>query len=243
MKKPVYILVSIIALCARISLATTLTDELWNENVAIYEKIKTMPFNVELSNGSLNEEKFRYYIIQDYFYLKNYIKVFEILISKSKDKDTTDFLQNGIKSVNEEIKTIHDVYFKKFNISDADVENSEIEPYTELYMSFLIKTATLEPLPVGLSAILPCYWIYYNLGDYISKKNINNKNKYYDWVKNYSSEDWETSTVKKLVDIINKNANNATEGTKRKMKLAYKTSSRLEYLFWDAAYNNIHWPK
>jgi len=42
------------------------------------------PFVLGLQDGTLNREKFRYYIIQDYLYLEVYAKVFALGIAKAQ---------------------------------------------------------------------------------------------------------------------------------------------------------------
>ena len=47
------------------------------------------PFVVQMADGTLPEEKFRYYMLQDYLYLRDYVKIFAAIIQKADDFEHT----------------------------------------------------------------------------------------------------------------------------------------------------------
>ena len=55
----------------------------------IWAEYYTHPFVKGIENGTLDQEKFRYYIKQDYLYLIEYTKVFGIGIAKAKSTEMT----------------------------------------------------------------------------------------------------------------------------------------------------------
>ncbi|WP_277422262.1 hypothetical protein [Brachyspira hampsonii] len=58
------------------------SEIVWKKNEGLYKKIIDMPFNKELMEGTLDKEKFAYYIEQDSLYLKYYSKVLATISSK-----------------------------------------------------------------------------------------------------------------------------------------------------------------
>jgi len=48
------------------------TQKIWDENYGSYQEILNLPINREVADGTLPKNKFRNYIIQDYFYLQNF---------------------------------------------------------------------------------------------------------------------------------------------------------------------------
>ena len=54
----------------------------------IWDKYNKHPFVMGIEDGTLDKEKFRYYIIQDYLYLQEYAKTFAIGIVKAKSLET-----------------------------------------------------------------------------------------------------------------------------------------------------------
>ena len=50
------------------------TESLWVSVGDIYDKILRHPFILELTEGTLDEEAFRFYVVQDALYLKDYAR-------------------------------------------------------------------------------------------------------------------------------------------------------------------------
>ena len=221
--------------------AGSFSEELWKLGYADYQQILHMPFNRELSNGVLDEKIFKSYIIQDYFFLQNFRKTYGILLFKSPDEEGTQFVLDSIKAIDNEIASIHQRYFKKFNISRQDLSTASVYPSTEFYNSFLIKTATLEPFEVGLTAMLPCHRIYYQLGVDMKKAGKREGNKYQEWIDGYAEESWETSATKQFADLIDLYSLRTSVETRERMKQAYRKAVKLEYLFWDGVYRDVKW--
>jgi thiaminase/transcriptional activator TenA len=194
-----------------------------------------------LLNGTLDEKVFKNYIIQDYLFLQNFRKVYGILLAKTPDETAMRFIVNMINGVDEEIEYIHNIYCKKLGISHEDILNSFPMPCTEFYNAYLIKTAALEPFEVGLIATLPCHWIYYRIGVDMQGMLTSKANKYQEWIDGYGGESWEESETKHFVDVIEVMLRSANNETGEKMKQAFSTAMKLEYLFWDNIYQGINW--
>ena len=77
--------------------------------------------------------------------------------------------------------------------------------------------------------------------NYILENQINkDSNPYQDWINTYGGEDFENS-VNQAVLITNKFAETASAETLEKMELAFTKASKLEWMFWDSAYNKEQW--
>ena len=61
------------------------TDYLYESSKEIWDKYLEHPFLVELGEGTLDKEKFRKYLIQDYLYLIEYAKVYSMACVKSRN--------------------------------------------------------------------------------------------------------------------------------------------------------------
>ncbi|MBM3119995.1 MAG: hypothetical protein FJ006_10715 [Chloroflexi bacterium] len=216
-------------------------QRVWEENYSFYQKILNLPFNQELLSGELDEEVFKDYIIQDYHFLQNYKRVYGILLAKAPDETAMQFIANLIKGIDDEIECIHKTYIEKFHITRQELLNSTPYPSTEFYNSFLVKTATLEPFEIGLMATLPCQWVYYQLGVDMNQSAQVQGNKYQAWIDGYGDEPWENSETKEVVDFIEKYMRATTDENRLKMKKAFETAMKLEYMFWDSVYRRVKW--
>src|SRR5215831_17312841 len=66
---------------------TRFSREAWDRNAAIYETIRTMPFNAQLASGSLSEAQFKNYITQDAHYLVGFGRALTLAAAKAPDPD------------------------------------------------------------------------------------------------------------------------------------------------------------
>lgn len=215
------------------------TQSLWHDNLELYNQTLNLAFNQELAQGILAKDKFKYYIEQDYLYLQMYSKVLAILSTKAPSRDEANFWlasSNGILQVEAEV---HQYFLQTFNSSLAQADNLEMSPTTEHYTSFLYMLATLEPYEIGVAAVLPCFWIYGEVGSSLLKLSKQD-NFYQAWINNYAGSDFQTA-VKKAIQITDLVASSANQNIRERMRYAYKRSAQLEYMFWDVAYQKQQW--
>ncbi|MDR1723322.1 MAG: thiaminase II [Tannerella sp.] len=212
------------------------SDGAWESIEPIYQKIKEMPFITELIDGTLDREKFAFYIQQDAMYIKDFGKALARISANIGDKHKETFMSFAADSFYVE-KELHDTYFKEYGIS-TDAEQT---PTCRLYTSYLYSQFYDSPMPVIVAAVLPCFWIYKEIGDYIiDSKKIDN-NPYQAWIDTYGSEEFAES-VRKAIAICDELAEGATPAVRDEMTKAFVNCSRMEWMFWDSAYNLEQWP-
>ncbi len=214
------------------------TDQAWEAILPIYQEILKMPFIEELKNGTLPLEKFQFYMLQDAKYLENYGRALAALGSKAADNEMAlDFFEFGKNALIVE-RALHEAYFKQFKLEPN--QEITIEPVCHHYLHFLKSTVAYDPIEVATAAILPCFWIYKEVGDHIYQNQNTENNPYKNWIETYSGEEF-AEGVKKALKYSNYMAENSTEKGRKAMLEAFIAASRLEFNFWDAAYRNITW--
>jgi thiaminase (transcriptional activator TenA) len=215
------------------------SDAVWQRNLNLYQKTLALPFNQELAKGTLSKEAFCHYVIQDAHYLLAYGRALAVCGAKAFDSDAIIQFSQGAKEAIIVERELHNGFMKEFGITQADFEQTPLTAACHHYTSFLTATAWSESYPVVLAALLPCYWIYAEVGKDILKQNVAN-NPYQAWIDTYSGEHF-NDEVRKVIDIIDQVAANSDAQTVEKMHLAYTRGAELEYLFWDSAYEQRQW--
>jgi thiaminase/transcriptional activator TenA len=61
-------------------------------------------------------------------------------------------------------RSLHEGFFARFGLSEEDVARTPMAPTNLAYTSYLIATAYGGSFPELLGAVLPCYWIYWEVG-------------------------------------------------------------------------------
>ena len=212
------------------------SDEAWKAIEPVYTKIKELPFIKELMDGTLDNKKFIFYIRQDALYLADYGKVLTAIASKlSKPDHIEAFIHFAGESVAVE-KILHESFINELDKGN----NIEASPSCLLYTSFLMKQLTNAPVEVALAAVLPCFWIYKEVGDYILANQTKGENPYQSWIDTYGGEDFAES-VEKAILICNEVADLCTDVQRKAMTEAFVMCSKMEWMFWDSAYKQEQW--
>ena len=106
-------------------------------------------------------------------------------------------------------------------------------------MSFLISTSSLKSYAEAITAVLPCFWSYAEIAD--QHKDALGKNEdqlYKDWAQVYVTDSY-LNLVDKMKTLVNRAG---TSFPYERLRTAFVTASRYEYMFWDAVYNRQQWP-
>ena len=216
------------------------SQEVWQRNTALYQKTLALPFNQELAQGTLSKSAFCHYVIQDSHYLLAYGRALAVCAAKAFDADDIIQFSEGAKIAIVVERSLHNDFMKEFDISKTQFENTPLTLACHHYTSFLTATAWSESYPVVLAALLPCFWIYAEVGKDIVGNSVPN-NPYQAWIDTYSGEDFHTA-VRNVIATIDKVAARCDADTLEKMHKAYTRGAELEWLFWESAYHQRGWP-
>lgn len=203
-----------------------LSEQAWQESAKIIEDSKNHPFNCQLSDGSLPTDIFAYYIEQDRHFLGNFGKCHTIIASRTDSIYSPIFLTHAKNCFAAE-----NGIFDKF---PGMIQTKIIAPATINLNNYLLEVCASEPLAIAIAAILPCFWVYREVGQHIAAHD-NENNPYNKWIASYSSQTFSNS-VEQMIDIFDEFASTAPEHIKQQMLGAFYKTTYLEWQFWDDAY-------
>lgn len=212
------------------------SDNAWQSIVPIYQKTLALPFIQELINGTLDRQKFLFYLGQDALYLADYGKVLTGIATKlNNPAHISAFIGFAEETMTVE-KALHESFFAAFGVADK----SEPSVSCLLYTSFLLRQVANAPVEVMAAAVLPCFRIYKEVGDYIIANQLKKDNPYRAWINTYGGEAYEQSVLKATA-VCDELAEACTKEQQKAMTEAFITCSKLEWIFWDSAYNLEQW--
>ena len=207
----------------------TFTQTAWKAAAPLLAKIIDHPFNQELGKGTLDMNKFLYYIEQDNLYLVDFGRSLTLLAAKMPQEHVRDFLHHADQAFATEQELVHQ-YYKR----EPSCPIKGLSPANIGYSSYLLRTVLLEPVEVGLCALLPCFWIYHEVGKALAL-NAHPENPYLRWIETYSGKDF-SEAVDHVIGVTNALALHVSPGTMTKMQEALLHSTAFELHFWDDAY-------
>lgn len=216
------------------------TAELWSENRDIYEQILHHPFLKGLVDGTLEREAFTFYMIQDAHYLREFARALNVTAAKAPKEEWAALLGAHATDTFKYERKLHESIFNQYAISEAQIARTEPAPEAFAYTSFLVSTAFSRPFSESLAALLPCYWIYWEVGKELKRQGSKDP-VYQKWIEAYSSEEYGDS-VKAVLAIVDNVARSAKGDELELMKENFRRSARYEWMFWDSAYHQRSWP-
>ena len=216
------------------------TGELWAAGEPVYRHILLHPFLGGLSDGTLDLQAFRFYVVEDAYYLTQFARTLSVLASKApRDEWIVAFDRDAIGSLEAE-RALHESYFRDFALSEQEIRARPPAPTNLAYTSYLLATVHSSAFVEALSAVLPCYWIYAEVGKALARKGSSNP-LYQRWIDNYGSEAYE-ATVEAVLGIMDDVAKEEGRSSRASMIRNFVTTSRYEWMFWDMGYRQEAWP-
>jgi thiaminase (transcriptional activator TenA) len=216
------------------------SEEAWQRAAALREAIHRLPFNTELAAGTLAPERFRWYILQDSIYLGEYARVLALVAAKAPDAATVQWFAGAAGEAIAVEQALHGRYLAEFGVDPAAIAAAEPSPDCLAYTSFLLATAHQQPWEVLVAAVLPCFWIYWDVAGAITA-GAARQNPYRAWIDNHANPRF-GDAVQRVIEIADAAAADAAPARRAAMLAAFQRCAQYEYLFWDGAYHRRGWP-
>ena len=206
------------------------TEEIW-------KAYNEHPFVLGIQNGTLDKEKFRYYIIQDYLYLEDYAKTFAVGVAKAKSLEMANLFAKYISVMNGELD-VHNGYLARLGVTQEEIDSTPRSLDNLSYTSYMLRVAYEEGEAEILAAILSCAYSYEMIARNIVKNNPDSVNHefYGDWIKGYASDEYSKENVV-LFEMLEKLTEHYTDEQKQHIVDIYVACSRYELAFWNLSWN------
>ncbi|ORI15603.1 TenA family protein [Rhodococcus erythropolis] len=221
------------------------TDRLWAETKVLRESIDSLEFLKRLGDGTLPLDAFRTYIEQDKLYLEGYSKALSLVAAHAPDPQSAGFWSNSASTAATVESALHDGLLTG-GILPAGSGTLEHSQACLGYVSYLTATAATAPYPVSAAAVLPCFWIYAEVGRDLAASarevlDADPSHPYAQWVTTYDAPEFHESVAQARV-LVDAAAEAATETEREAMSEAFRIASRYELMFWDSALHQQPWP-
>ena len=213
------------------------SERLYQAALPIWESYYTHPFVQGIADGTLEHEKFAYYMIQDHKYLMQYAKVFALgVICADKESDMRTFSRLITETLDTE-NAVHQSYLAKFGINREKIDSTPMALNNESYTNYMISIGFKGGLAEITAAVLACSWSYALIGEYIEKNFPESKRHefYADWVNTYTSEGYRACNDE-MIAMCDRFTENFTEEQIQELERIVVICSKYEYQFWDMAW-------
>ena len=251
-----------IAKKAKTTKTITSCQDFWDNNIDMIKVTEQHPFLVQMVNGTLNVENFKYYVKQDVLYLNDFADCLERLSKTAPTKEYAERLMKFSDGAKQAEMSLHKSFFKQWNITDDDDKDdmflTEQMPNCLLYTSYMKRVITTESHVHGLAVLLPCFWVYMHVGKCMLqlreelKDTVTRLPQYDAWIDMYGGDEFEKEVndyIAMVNDAITKICNSDEYTSEKKdtilkeMEKHFQMCCKLEHMFWDQASNIMTWPQ
>ncbi|WP_185976305.1 thiaminase II [Mycolicibacterium sp. 018/SC-01/001] len=221
--------------------ADSWSSRLWRDIAGIFDAITAHPFLTGLTDGSLDPDAFAHYIAQDVHYLRAYARALAIVGAKAETlADTAMFARHAAEVFDVELE-LHGELLPALGLSGDEVDGVPVAPTTLAYNSYLMSTVYAGSFADGLAAVLPCYWIYAEVGAELAQRGSTDP-RYQRWIDSYGGEEF-AATVAEVIALADRVGPTLTDTDEAAARAHFVTTSRYEWMFFDAAHRRETWPR
>lgn len=214
----------------------TTVERMLEASKDIWRSYNEHPFVLGIQNGTLDRERFRYYIVQDYLYLEDYAKCFALGVAKAKSLETANLFAKYISVMNGELD-VHKGYLARLGVTKAEIEASARSLDNLSYTSYMLRIAYEEGEAEIMAAILACTLSYEIIAAKIEKNKPDSvEHSFYgDWIRGYCSEGYSKDNLI-LIDKMNQLSADYTEKQIQHLVDIFVNCSLYELKFWEMSW-------
>jgi thiaminase/transcriptional activator TenA len=217
-----------------------LSVRLWAGIDDIYGAILAHPFIAGLTDGSLEREAFRFYVVQDAHYLREYARALSVAAARAPTEvDIAMFSEHAAGAIAVE-RTLHESFFTEFGMSEEEVSGTPMAPTNLAYTSYLLASAYGGSFPETVAAVLPCYWIYWEVGKALLERGSPDP-LYERWIETYGGEEF-ADVVRQVLALTDRLGPLLGPAHETRLHERFRTTSRYEWMFWEMGYRQERWP-
>jgi thiaminase/transcriptional activator TenA len=208
--------------------------EAWGRTAQTRAEIHRLPFVTALGDGTLPLDRFVGYMVQEAHYLRDYARVLATAAAKADEVSDLAFFARGAVTAVEVEAALH-------ASRSGGAPDPGPSPTCTAYTSFLLATAQTGSYAELVAAVLPCYWLYSDVGTVLADRAAGlTTHPYGDWIGTYADPAFEAATTA-VRGIADRLAAASGPATVDRMHARFALACEYERRFWEAAWVTESW--
>jgi thiaminase (transcriptional activator TenA) len=218
-----------------------LSERLRDRVLPLWQRQREHPFVVALGNGSLPRANFEFYIRQDALFLDELTKTFAYAVTKTTDHDEMEQLGKYVLNTLLVEAELHRRYSERFGLTPSEMAATRMAPTNYAYTRHLLSIAATGTIPELLTAILPCAWVYAEVGRHlVGDTPPTSDHPYVEWLATYASLDFDAVGIW-IRERLDARAASLSPEEEARLHEIFLISTRYEWLFWEMAWHLEEW--
>jgi thiaminase/transcriptional activator TenA len=221
-------------------MAATFSAELWAGITGTYRAILDHPFLGGLADGRLPPDAFAFYVVQDSLYLRDYARALAAVASRATDAAGAEMFARHAAGVVTVERQLHGTLLDSLGIDPAAAAAADPAPTTLAYTSYLLAVTQGGSYAEGVAAVLPCYWIYREVGRELQHRGSPDP-RYQRWIDTYGGAEFDAD-VREVLAVTDELGPGLGPAERGRAHAHFRATSRYEWMFWDMGYRQEAWP-
>jgi thiaminase/transcriptional activator TenA len=210
----------------------------------IFDRLKTVAaadwqsyvehdFVRRMGTGTLPQEAFRTYLVQDYLFLIQFARAYALATYKSRTLADMKASQAGLAAILDEMD-LHVRLCGRWGLSPDDIEAAPEHQATVAYTRFVLDCGAAGDLLDLHVALAPCVVGYAEIGRKLAPHGIDalGDHPYRDWIAEYAGDAYQDIAVQARRHLDDLAARAMTERRFVELGALFGKASRLEADFW-----------
>lgn len=218
----------------------SLSTDLYDTARPIWEAQLEHPFVRQLGDGSLDVERFKRWVLQDYRYLEEFARIFAWAVAKADRLESMGWYAKVLDLTLNSEMALHRTYAERFGITEAELEATPMWPTTRAYTDFLVRTSADGDMADLLAALLPCAWGYVHIARSLAEGDPPEDQRYADWISQYASDEF-AAALDWLRAEFDRVTEHVSDEKRARLTEIFMISSRYEWEFWEMCWNGEEW--
>ena len=208
-------------------------DECINDSMPIWQECLNSEFLQKMTDGSLAEECFKGYIVDDSLYLREYSKVFAWGIINARKMDEICNYYEMLSFVNEGEGSTRKNYLKRYGLTDEGIQDLPPRAENAAYVKTMTAAARNGGVAQCMMATLPCMLSYrFLFKEIISQNPQISATAYGELVSDYESERY-SKICDKWIEFAEQACKGLRASEKDKCLEIFRACSQHELHFWE----------
>jgi thiaminase (transcriptional activator TenA) len=191
------------------------------------------PFVQGIGDGTLDPDRFRHYLKQDYLFLIEYARTLALACARAPRLELMERFAELTRATLFTEMDLHRSYALQWQIAADELEREAMSPTTRAYTDFLVRTAAVGDYAELLAALLPCMWGYSEIGRALAARQPPATQPFAAWIETYAADDFAELArwCRDALDTV------ATTTAEDRLREPFLLSSRYELAFWEMAWH------
>ncbi|MBK1838237.1 thiaminase II [Azospirillum sp. YIM B02556] len=188
-----------------------------------------------MGDGTLPQDCFRHYLVQDYLFLIHFARAYALAIYKGRDLREMRASLGGLKAILDVEMDLHVGLCAGWGLPAAELEQAAEAKATMAYTRYVLETGLRGDLLDLHVALSPCVIGYAEIGRRLaaSPGALDEANPYRAWIAEYAGEPYQEVARSARDNLDRLAADGMTEARFPRLLTIFRQACRLEADFWE----------